>query len=85
MPEEWGALLRDIDGRLRDLSNRVDMSDAAIRNDLALIRKDVEQLRENAVDSVRRVEFAPIKTLVFGGAGLILAAVVTALVALVVR
>ena len=85
MPEEWGALLRDIDGRLRDLSNRVDMSDAAIRNDLALIRKDVEQLRENAVDHVRRVEFQPIKSLVFGGAGLILAAVVTALVALVVR
>ena len=85
MPEEWGALLRDIDARLRDLATRVDISDAAIRNDLQLIRKDVEQLREQSADHVKRVEFQPIKSLVFGGAGLILAAVVTALVALVVR
>lgn len=85
MPEEWIALLRDMDRRVSDLSARVDLADANIRADLTLLRADIRRLESLEPETVKRVEFAPVRALTFGFASLVLVAVVTALVSLVVR
>jgi len=85
MPEEWAALLRDMERRLADLSARVDLADANIRTDLTLLRSDIERLQRMEPSWITRVEFTPVRALTFGFASLVLAAVVTALVALVLR
>jgi len=85
MPEEWAALLRDMERRISDLAARVDLADANIRADLNLLRADIKQLEKMQPEWVSQDEFQPVRALTFGFASLVLIAVVTALVSLVVR
>lgn len=63
--------------------------DAIIANELQYIKRDIAEIKEDLRESkggyVSQAEFAPIRTLVFGFVGLVLVAVVGAILALVVR
>ena len=57
---------------------------AVMANNIEHIRKDVEDIKKTLhADYVTRFEFEPIKRLVYGVVGLILVAVITALLSLV--
>lgn len=77
-------LLTDIQYRVSDLATRVETSDAAIRQDLALIKQDVDRLRDLAPSFITRVEFSPLQKLVYGTVGIILIAVIGALISQVI-
>lgn len=58
---------------------------AIIKNDVSYIKEDVKALRQNQEQNyVTKNEFEPVKKIVYGLVGLILVAVVGALVSLVV-
>jgi hypothetical protein len=84
MPDSTDPL-RDLERRIDRLAARIDLSDAQIRADLAAIRADIARLHVDADDHITRAEFSPVRQLTFGAAALILVAVLTALVAQVVR
>lgn len=78
----------------RSLNNNADLNTkvAVILNDVTHIREEIgdiktelhDQREENRKDLVRKEEFEPVKKIVYGLVGLILVAVVGAIVALVV-
>jgi hypothetical protein len=82
--DEWMTLLRDVEKRLSDLTARVDLSDAAIRSDLQLIRADIKRLEMLQPDYVTRPEFTPVQKIVFGAVGLALSTLLLAVIGLVV-
>lgn len=57
-----------------------------IRQDIRAMKKDIDDLKE-AMETkyVTQDQFWPVKTIVYGGAGIVLVAVVVAIVALVVK
>ena len=59
---------------------------AVIANDISYIKRDIIDIKEKLNDDyVTKTEFEPIKKIVYGLVGLILVAVVTALVAGVLK
>lgn len=74
-PDEYLRLLTDIQEKVSDLASRMDRQDAAIRSDLALIKQDVERLREMTPTFVTKTENDPIKRIVYGLVGIVLTAV----------
>jgi hypothetical protein len=58
---------------------------ARIERDVHHMSKDVGEMKESMRELVTRVEFTPIKLTVYGLVGIILAAVIGALVATVIR
>lgn len=76
-PTEINRRLDDILTRVTDLSSRVDGQDSAIRQDLALIRKDVEYLKEATTQYITRTEFTPVQKAVYGTIGLLLVSIIT--------
>lgn len=78
------AIFRDIDRidrKLADLEN----AHAEVRSDVRSIREDVARLKDAEVDYITRIEFAPVRQITFGAVAVVLLAVMTALVALVIR
>ena len=74
----------------RSSSSRGDTDNAGdlrvIRNDIAYIRDDVKEIKATLNSNyITRDQFEPVKKIVYGLVGLILVAVVGALLALVVR
>lgn len=78
--DEYLRILTDIQEKVSDLASRMDRQDSAIRQDLALIRQDVERLREMTPTFVTKVEYeaesGPVKKIVYGLVGIVLTAVV---------
>lgn len=67
-------------------NDRTDVSLAVISTDLAYIKQDVAEIKRlQQTNYVSHDEFEPIKRIVYGLVGIILVAVVGALVSLVVR
>ena len=85
MPEEWVALLRDIERRLSDLTGRVDLADAAIRADIAAIRVDIERLRETNEGYVPLVRYLPVERLFWASITAIVVGLIGGLVAVLTR
>lgn len=57
----------------------------SIANDIEWIKNTLKDMKEGQADYVTKDEFWPVKTIVYGGASIILVAVVGAIVALVVK
>lgn len=59
---------------------------ATIKTDLEYIKRDIGEIKQTLkADYVTREEFSPIRSIVYGMVGLILTAVIGALVALVIK
>jgi len=83
--EQYDEVVRDLERRVGELSAHVDLSNEKVRSDIRAISSDVERLKEASPTFVTHDRYRPVERLVLGGAGLILIAVVTALVSIVVR
>lgn len=78
--DEYLRILTDIQEKVSDLASRMDRQDSAIRQDLALIKQDVERLRELTPTFITKAEYeaesGPVKKIVYGLVGIVLTAVV---------
>ena len=88
---EWLRLLNDIHEKVTDLGTRLSAEDSAIKTDIAVIKRDVAQLKRmtetfvprseiddikhEQEDFVTQDEFGPVRRLVYGAVGLLLATV----------
>lgn len=62
------------------------ITNALVRADVAYIKLEISEIKRKLDDTyVTKIEFQPVRALVYGLAGLVLSAVVIALVALVVQ
>jgi len=89
---DFAAVLADMQRRiilLEDHAQRGLIDRGELRRETAVLREQVDQLQRFTTaageDHVNRSEFLPVRSLVFGAVGAVLLAVLTALVALVVR
>jgi hypothetical protein len=85
MPEEWVALLRDIERRLADLSARVDLADANIRADIQGIRVDIKRLQDSNTEFVPMTRYLPIERLFWAALTAIVVGLIGGLIAVVTR
>ena len=83
--DEWVALLREIEAKVNDLDRRLERADSVIRQDLAVIKSDIERLHRMQPEYVTQREYDPVRRIVFGMVSLVLVAVAGAVIALVVR
>lgn len=77
-------VLHDMEKRLEGLSHRLDMADASIRSDLAVLQADLQHVREMSMQYVTRAEHDPVRDIAFGLVALVMVSVVGAVLALVV-
>jgi hypothetical protein len=89
---DFAATLADMQRRIILLEEHAQLGlidRGELRRETAVLREQVDQLRrisdEAGDEHVTRTEFAPVRTITFGAVGAILLAVITALIALVVR
>ena len=87
-PTSPQKLIKDIEKEVKELRTKTDLI-PELDWRVKAIEKDIEQLmatiKDNNISAVSHIEFEPIRTIVYGLVGLILTAVVVALVGLVVR
>lgn len=77
--------LRDIELEVANLRAHVDLADANIRASIDRIEADVERLKSDVLGFVPLIRYLPVERAVFGVIALVVVAVVTSVIALVVR
>jgi hypothetical protein len=77
--------LNDLERRVDRLASKVDLADAMIRADIDAIRADIERLKSDHLAFVPLIRYLPVERAVFGVITLVVVAVVTSVIALVVR
>ncbi len=82
---EFDAAIARIEASIAALKAETTLADTQIRSDIDAIEKDVVLLKEADKQFVSIERFKPVEKLVLGFAGLVLVAVVMAIVALVIR
>jgi hypothetical protein len=82
---EVEAAIARIEASIAALRAETTLADTKIRSDVDSIAKDVELLKAADGKFVTQERFQPVEKLVLGFAGLVLVAVVMAVIALVVR
>lgn len=82
---EEERLLADLARKVTDLEHRFDLADQAVADDFREIRGDIARLKELAPSYVTSERYRPVERLVYGFVGLVLTAVILALLAIVVR
>jgi hypothetical protein len=89
---DFAATLADMQRRIILLEEHAQLGlidRGELRRETAVLREQVDQLQRitaaSGEDHITRNEFAPVRTITFGAVGAILLAVITALIALVVR
>lgn len=85
MMDEFNAILRDLERRLAEISTRLTGADSEIKAELAIIRADIERLRELTPYYVTQHEFRPVKSIVYGMVSLALSSVFLGVLALVLN
>lgn len=73
--------IKDIEKELTEIQNKV----RDISYELMTLQTKAKDLEKELNNTVTRIEFAPVKSLVYGAVGVILLVVMGALVALVVK
>jgi hypothetical protein len=71
--------------RIDNLEHKVDMTDLTVRNELTNLKDDIKELRNSDTGFITQERYAPVERLVYGFVGLVLVAVLMAIIALVVR
>jgi hypothetical protein len=61
------------------------MTDLTVRNELTNLKDDIKELRNSDTGFITQERYAPVERLVYGFVGLVLVAVLMAIIALVVR
>lgn len=82
---EIDAAFARIDATIAQLRAETRLADVQIQADLDAVEKDVELLKAADGKFVTNERFQPVEKLVLGFAGLVLVAVIMAVVALVIR
>lgn len=82
MPEDSYTLER----MLQDFMRKSEIADAKTQKDIEYIKKEITEIKQLVSDHyVTKVEFDPIKKIVYGLVGLVLTAVVVGILALVIK
>jgi len=84
-PGDIPSILRTVERDLDRLEVKVEYGLAIHASDIAQVREEVKALAEARTSLVSIERYRPVERVVFGFIGLVLIAVVTSLVALVVR
>jgi hypothetical protein len=79
------TILHDMERRIDNLEHKVDMTDLTVRNELTNLKDDIKELRNSDTGFITQERYAPVERLVYGFVGLVLVAVLMAIIALVVR
>ncbi len=77
--------LYDLERRLERLASRVDLSNQAIRSEVDGMRDDIKRMEAEVVARVPLYRYLTVEKIVFGMVGLVLAAFMTAMLAVVVN
>jgi len=86
MEHKTGKKINDIQTKLDEFMRKSSNNDIGISKDIEYIKKEVGEIKALVGDHyVTKAEFEPIKKIVFGLVGLILTAVVVAVVSLVIK
>jgi hypothetical protein len=85
MTTEPERLLNDLERRIDQLKHKVEIQGINISNDIANIKQDIKELRSSDTGFITQERYAPVERLVYGFVGLVLVAVLMAIIALVVR
>lgn len=81
-PEET---LSQLERRVDKLHHNLELQGINVGNDIKNIKDDIHDLREADRSWVSKERYAPVERLVYGFVGLVLVAVLMAIIALVVR
>lgn len=75
----------EIARELDELAHKVELQGININNDIANIKDDVDELEKRERNYITRERYAPVERLVYGFVGLVLIAVIMAIIGLIVR
>lgn len=76
--------MSDMEARLTSLEEHVHKADVVRAKENAELGSEIKRLANSIDNMVLRVEFAPVRSLVFGGVGVIITAVLAAMLGFVI-